>query len=440
MKKILFVISPGVGMMDNLLNLTVKIKSTSDFQLIALFLNIKVFLNTFEIYPHKYFNEIILKLDKDNFYLVNFLKFKYFVNILNKSLFFSFLQIMYLFTKLNLFLKLREKYFFYRLKNIIKREFNIIDKIKFFNKIKLVIYDCTEERKEYFNEITKLIEIKKKISIYHGSLFPELLKKTVNLKKKSEKYNIYNLNIICFSKKKSERDYYESFLNINNIKFYKYGNPKHSLRHKKISFCQNKKNVILISRHADPKYFPIKQKIYFLKIIRKIILEKLNLNLIVKLHPKENEYISINLYKKTLGSDYFKKKWNFTKGNPMIEKNNCLFGITFYSGISVDWSSLGFPSIELNNLRNIDKKILPDFCYYHKNKILFGTTLNRFSMNARNENELLKISKELIQKNYLYQTKFKKNYNSLCPNQSQNINKIKSLIDRSLLSKRPTKF
>ena len=202
MKKILFVISPGVGMMDNLLNLTVKIKSTSNFQLIALFLNIKVFLNTFEIYPHKYFNEIILKLDKDNFYLVNFLKFKYFGNILNKSLFFSFLQIMYLFTKLNLFLKLREKYFCYRLKNIIKREFNIIDKIKFFNKIKLVIYDCTEERKEYFNEITKLIEIKKKISIYHGSLFPELLKKTVNLKKKSEKYNIYNLNIICFSKKK----------------------------------------------------------------------------------------------------------------------------------------------------------------------------------------------------------------------------------------------
>ena len=190
MKKILFVISPGVGMMDNLLNLTVKIKSTSDFQLIALFLNIKVFLNTFEIYPHKYFNEIILKLDKDNFYLVNFLKFKYFVNILNKSLFFSFLQIMYLFTKLNLFLKLREKYFFYRLKNIIKREFNIIDKIKFFNKIKLVIYDCTEERKEYFNEITKLIEIKKKISIYHGSLFPELLKKTVNLKK-NQKNIIY---------------------------------------------------------------------------------------------------------------------------------------------------------------------------------------------------------------------------------------------------------
>ena len=85
-------------------------------------------------------------------------------------------------------------------------------------------------------------------------------------------------------------------------------------------------------------------------------------------------------------------------------------------------------------------KILPDFCYYHKNKILFGTTLNRFSINARNENELLKISRELIRKNYLYQTKFKKNYNSLCPNQSQNINKIKSLIDRSLISKSPTKF
>lgn len=437
MNKLLFIISPGTGILDNSAYLISKLKNKNQYYFLSLFLSISTLIKTVEIFPNKFFDEIILKINDDNFYLVSYFKIKFISKAIKSSFIFRILNYLFILFKLKKFIELADYYYYYKINKFIKKKCKKIDRKIFFKKINLVIYDCSEERKKYFSSISKLIRDHHKISLYHGSLFPELNQKLLKIYDNKKKYNIKKLNIICFSKKNSEKNFYKSFIKIKNINFYQYGNPKHSYNYNKVLDNTKKKNIILVSRHPDPCYFAINQKINFLKIIKKIIVDKFNFNLIVKLHPKENINFSKNIYFNIFGLESYKRNWRFSINDPMLEKDKCLFGISFFSGLSVDWSSTGFPSIELSDILTMNKKSKllfsrenpPTFCTNKNGKIFFNTVQNGFTLHASNANEFLNISLKLMKNIEFYSKKIKKNYQNICPDKSKSIKKIFKLID-----------
>ena len=70
----------------------------------------------------------------------------------------------------------------------------------------------------------------------------------------------------------------------------------------KKKYFNGKKYIFLISRHTDGKYFTDKKKIILIKQIKKIVIDKMGYNLVIKTHPKENinEYYFKILGKKIL--------------------------------------------------------------------------------------------------------------------------------------------
>ena len=412
MKKVLFICSPSISLLDTALPIIQEIKKKNykiDMFLpkTSNLLDFNIENNLFKISKNKISNIYLIK--KNNQKVVLKFKFKNFQKITQKKNYInntlSFIS--GLFHKENNFINsfLLNKYINLKL-FFGKKELENTE--KFFNSYKFILYDVTEEQKKYFRNISKLIFYKKKISFFHGSSCKLL---SNNQKTKKKKINCFHL---LWSKNPNEKKFYSHQFKLT--KYFITGNPKFDKSwirkfKKKVNLFKNrKKNILLISREANNFFFPLNKKIQYLKNIKDIILDKYNFNIIVKLHPRESSEVGKKIYFKILGKENYNKNWTFSDHNPYTLGKYIYFAISFYSGVSIDLINLNIPTIEYLNINNKSKNKLGKLIFTKKKINNFEIVHQKLALPAKNINDLEKQTKLILLKRNYVVNNIKKNF------------------------------
>lgn len=370
---ILFLCTPGLGSLDNWLPIIKELKKKNynlDFYVPKESILDQIKNNIFfRSQINMYFNKLFYVCDKNNkINSINSLeqykknKIRLLANLINNYF------IKYLSREFNFY-----NYYLNHFRNYKSHNINYNEFIK---KYSYILCDASEFVKPYLNEFALSAKSNTKISMCHGSDFPYYNKNF--LKKKNRNIFGYNFKIILFSKNSNEKNYYQKLLNLKKKNYYPIGNPKHSknwinfikkkFQNKKDIFFK-KKYVFLISRHSDKNYLPAKKKLTALKMIKEEIIDKRGLNLIIKLHPKE--YLE-NYYDKVFGKKDYGIKWKFSKLHSYaIPNKNCLFSITFFSGVAVDMNVIKIPNIEFLDLSAISNSTFKDQIFFKNGNPMF---------------------------------------------------------------------
>jgi hypothetical protein len=415
---ILFLCSPGLGSLDNWLPIIKELKKKNynlDFYVPKESILDQIETNIFfKAQINIYFNKLFYVCNKNNkINSINSLekykknKIRLLANLINNFF------IKYLSREFNFY-----NYYLYHFSNYKSRNINYKEFIK---KYSYILCDASEFVKPYLKEFALSARSNMKISMCHGSDFPYYNINFLN-KKKVNNFG-YNFKIILFSKTSNEKNYYQKLLNLKEKNYYLIGNPKHSkswinfikknFANKKDKFFK-KKYVFLISRHSDKNYLPVEKKIAILKIIKEEIIDKRGVNLIIKLHPKE--YLE-NYYYKVFGKKEYGIKWKFSKLHSYaIPNKNCLFSITFFSGVSVDMNILKVPNIEFLDLNKMNSSFFKEQIFFKKSVPMFRIRYLNLTLGSETPDNFKKKINYVINSrkntiNYLNQS-YQKYYNS----------------------------
>jgi hypothetical protein len=155
-----------------------------------------------------------------------------------------------------------------------------------------------------------------------------------------------------------ERDYYIKKYGVNSDNLNFFGIPRHDLEW--INEIQNHsqnlspnfqdgESVFIISAPIST-YLPRDRKVKSLKDIKKIIIENLDMNLVIKLHPKEYKE---GVYEEVFGIKNYGRTWIYSDLHPFALAKGRRLTISLFSGVSFDMLRLGVPCIEYINLQNI---------------------------------------------------------------------------------------
>jgi hypothetical protein len=373
MNKILFLCTPGLGALDNILplakDLTVKNK-----------VDILIMKGLYNQFKH---NPELKKLTEVTFRKKFILG--YFNTIFEtKNVDINRFQV-FVYSLISLFLNLI---------SVVRRK-----QLKLFlEKYIFFFYDIYENHKEYFSKFSKILENKKKFSLRHGL--------GIDHQNYKDKLMIRNTVLLSYSKLQSE--FYKKDLNHNSeYKIINIGIPKHRddwKDHFSNSHFKNnlplKDYVFLISRHVDSKYLPFKKKENIIKMIKRDILDK-NIKIIIKLHPKESKRKNFIMYSNIFGKESFNKNWFISDLHPLTLSKNCLFSVSFFSSVCLDVISNNKINVELLNI-NTGGGEIPDFSFKKYNLTHFVNNEIEFKSFVENFKIINKELVNQIKKNYYY--------------------------------------
>lgn len=226
-----------------------------------------------------------------------------------------------------------------------------------FNTKDIVIFDPYEiiQKKKYFFPIYPLIKNNFKIGIRHGIGNDQIIRK----KNSNQKMKINFDNLIYLSHSKKQSTYVQNKIKISKKKILNSGVLKFSNKWKNeiekkafnIKSKEKDKFVYIISRHTT-NYFKLEKKIYLIKLLKKVLIEKFKLKLIIKFHPKEDPITSYEIYKRYLGEKDFNKIWFIYNHHSFKICKICKFGVSFVSSVALDLLSYKKLTIEIINLDN----------------------------------------------------------------------------------------
>lgn len=286
-----------------------------------------------------------------------------------------------------------------------------------FNTKDIVIFDPYEiiQKKRYFFPIYPLIKNNFKIGIRHGIGNDQIIRKKNSNKKKKINFNY----LVYLSHSKKQSAYIQNKIKISKKKIInsgvlKFSNKwKNEIEHKTFNINSREKNkfVYIISRHTTD-YFKLEKKIYLIKLLKKVLIDKFKLKLIIKFHPKEDPISSYEIYKRYLGEEDYNKTWFINNHHSFKICKICKFGISFVSSVALDLLSYKKLTIEIINLGNKSSNYEISFV---KNKlVLVPKNVIHF------EKIIEKILKKKIKHNCF------KNFNKLYYN-PKNLNTLKTV-------------
>ena len=422
-KNLIFFCSPGAGMLDQLLPVIKKISKNNKIDLFfydeSIIRDIKK--NNFLAKEVENITNKFIYIDTftNNIKIINNLK-KYRIRKIN--------LILNKLTEILIFILKKEINFYNLLKNIILNFSNFKQIKELVKNYDFIICDATELEKLKFSKIKEIFLKKKILSFHHGSDFQYFKKNWIIPKNNYRK----NINHFLLSNTIQEKNYYKYKLKINEKKLHKVGLAKNSkswinyvIKNNSLeTFVKSNKGkyVFLISRHTEKNYLPTYQKLEYLKIIKKNIIDNLNLKLVIKMHPKEKYENYFNI---VFGKKNKNKTWFISNNHPYILGKNSIFTITFFSGLAVDMSVIGKNNIELINLaphyeNNKDKIFYKNKNYYFKIRYL------QLTNGASNEKEFNNLVDKILNKKFFFKSDYSKYYYN--PNKS--LSKISKIISK----------
>ena len=196
-------------------------------------------------------------------------------------------------------------------------------------------------------------------SLLHGI---NLLTDT-NLKMKTPDLTLLPKKIVAFLFSDREIVFYANQYGLKCSQMRVVGVPRHEKswityikdREMVSSEWEKSRYVFLISRGIGGP-LPAQRKREYLVAIREVVCKELGLELIIKTHPNAGD--------ETVYQDVFGDEegvcWAVEGRHPLVLGANCIFGISFYSGVPMDLLRLGVPTIEYLDLSGIPDYDNPD--------------------------------------------------------------------------------
>lgn len=414
-KELLFVLTPNLGIVDNLIPLLDKIKKkNSDLKVYALILDKKTTFNYNKsliiLLMNNYLDEIIVTFDEKNFYRykniqdfyikLNFYKkFKkihnLFEKIYRKTKFFNF----------NLFLDIF----------INSRKDKIINFEKKFYNLNNILIDI--------GEINKLINVFKFVPNANFLSFPNGIA-LAQLSNKDEDEEIINMNtknlkkIYVFIFNTKEKNYYKKKFGISDEKILHIPILRHKqswvnsiIKYEKTDIPLSFNNYIIIaSKPGTNRAFPRNNKIKMIKFIKKLFVDNMKMKLIIKLHPKE---IDDGLYSQLLGKEFYKRNWFISSNHIFTIAQRAKLCISFGGSLPVDLINLNIPSIEFRDLNNIREFDNEDALRDNNNNPISYLAYQKLFFSATDYENLSNIGKNIF-----------KNYNTIIEENKKNYKKV----------------
>lgn len=249
-----------------------------------------------------------------------------------------------------------------------------------------ILYDVYVHRKSYNKEIISGSRDKLKFSISHGLNLLGSGTKLQKLKSPDE-----HQKTIVFSFSENERDVYNEKYRIPEDNIVVTGIHRHDPEwidfyihldeeREKASTLFKDDFIFIISRPDSTDYHPTERMKRSIQIIKDLAFDKLNVKIVVKLHPKEKKR---GLYEEILGEDEYGESWIYSNAHPFTIGSKCLFAVSYLSGVPVDLINMGVPTIEMLDLRGIEKyEKLQDrkdkngapMMYFRYNKLVLGAS------------------------------------------------------------------
>jgi len=289
-----------------------------------------------------------------------------------------------------------------------------------------IVYDVYEESKPYNVDLMKKFREIPKFSIQHG-------------------ININDGGVLRYSKKLLDGDYrkdikaylfspkerllYEHKYAIHSSFMEVVGVPRHSpdwmefirlnvLEQSNKINSLNSGSIFIISRPGNTNYHPYERKKKALEDIKRLAWNDLEKNIVIKLHPKERKEV---IYEEVFGADTYGDKWVYSDLHPFVLGKESSFAISFYSGVPIDMLALGVPTIEYLDLRGIpehdndeslrDKKGHPVFSFRYLDLVLGASDYDQMKAHAM----------EIMNDRETVMSRLQAKYNELFP-QIENIN------------------
>lgn len=409
---IIFNCSPGFGILDNWIPILVSLRSKlPNANFIFAIPNRKYtdqFNENFFIHQltEKIFNRVIVRSDSGLWFSVP--SFKKAINLSGKIkswFIITILERIKLFFFAKIFLKIQKKIedkFYSKL----RFSFNNIINVK-----TILLFDLHELNKPISSYINTHLSKVKKYSLLHGIDVRGVREMQKNRQKKSTK------NVTAYLHSKLEIDFYKKEYDLKDDNLNVIGITRHeknwlNLIEKKSSsldFEIQRKFIFIIGRPSNPRYLPEKRKLQALKDI-KLVAEKFKFNIIIKLHPKENDKEVYQSVFKNLSNNL---KFSFSNQHPLIIGKYCDFAVTFFSGVAVDMIKLGIPVIERLDLRDLPFTDNPESLRNDKGDPIFSYRALKLVLGASNSDE------------------FQNAVNKILNNRSKVIKELKAAYDRA---------
>jgi len=107
--------------------------------------------------------------------------------------------------------------------------------------------------------------------------------------------------------------------------------------------------IYVVSRPSNKTYHPVDRKILALRDIKEVA-DRLGLPVVIRSHPKEfQESVFFDVF----GRQDYGRNWVTTQEHSYCAGRNAVFAVVFHSGVCVDMTRIGVPTIERLNLEGL---------------------------------------------------------------------------------------
>lgn len=319
---------------------------------------------------------------------------------------------------------------------LIKLIFNILIEIIFSKNIykltslkkskHVTIFDINVIFRDNNKDLYDIVSSSPNFSILHGTGIKGVqthqnLKDLLKIKNFFKKTN-FTKKTTAYLFSKNEISFYKELYNLKAEQIKVYGIPKHEkqwIENFEVNNIKTDKKYIFIISRPTNEWITKNRRIEFLKMIKKIAI-KYNLEVIVKLHPREKKN---NLYGQIFDSNEEKIKWKISKMHPFSLGKKCEFAISYYSGVPVDLLRLGVPTIELSDFRGITRDDHELSMRNSRGEAVREYRYLNLVLGATSEDEFEKHVKEILYNKNKVVKDLQKNYEKIFPI-TQNINNI----------------
>ena len=261
-------------------------------------------------------------------------------------------------TSLKFLVKIIAKIYFFSL-NIHYKKYSLIniDIDSFLLDAKFILIDIVDLHKGIPTYNNFLVSVYPKMvcfSLHHGV---NIGLDKVALKYSQKKQIENNPNTYYYFYSKQDENFYLEHYDINSNQK-QIGVPRHSnnwMNHlienqTKLSDKYFAKPFLLIISRPSNDFLPNDRKEKTLQDIKKLAIENLGLNVVIKCHPKEK---SFDIYDSVFGKGEYNNTWFFTNRHPYLLAKQSTLCVSLYSSLVSDFLLIGTPVIEYLNIKGI---------------------------------------------------------------------------------------
>jgi hypothetical protein len=218
--------------------------------------------------------------------------------------------------------------------------------------VRAVLYDITEELKDYNADVMRCLDGVPRFSLLHGI---ELKSPTAGPQQSYELTSI-RASATAYLFSDLERDLYRHG---RDMTLRVVGIPRHEpqwmqtiIEHGSAAAAELGEGfVFVISKPVNKRYLFRERKRQALEHVRRLASE-LGRKVVIKRHPKEH---ADGLCEDVFGREAYGERWAYSNLHPFVLGTRCAFAISLRSSVVLDMIAVGTPVIELVDLRGIPR-------------------------------------------------------------------------------------